>query len=224
MTSQPRIGVLVFVGATAILTACAGEARVTGSARAEAAPVVIAGTPTLVAIDSTVWVVRDAERAVYYVDEYYWVHRDDTWYRSRSYDGGWTAVEANVVPLTIVTRNHELYVRYHGEPKARTTSAPRGSDRGNEAEAKNQRDVPPGQEAIPGVGNQRKAEDEQPGTSPFTAKTDAPNGDAPKNEPAKAGPAKKDPPKAEPSKGPGPAPAKKDDAKKDDKKPEAKKK
>jgi hypothetical protein len=160
MKSQ-RIGMLALVGATAALSVgCAAQAQVSGTAEAEA-PVVFVGTPTLVAIDSNVWVVRDSDQPTYYVDDYYWVYRDGVWYRSPGYDGGWARVEVSIVPATIVSRRHVTYVHYHGDATAQVRSAPRG-------------DGPRDHDERPGVGNERKAEGEQPGNAhgATTAKTE----------------------------------------------------
>jgi hypothetical protein len=139
-------GVLALLVAAAGLNAgCVAQAQVSGSAEAEA-PVVFVGDPTLVAIDSGVWVVRDADYATYYVDDYYWVYRDGRWYRSPDYSGGWVVIEVSVVPGSIATRNPAMYVHFHGEATARTRTAPGRGER-------------------PGVGNERKAEGEQPGNA-----------------------------------------------------------
>jgi hypothetical protein len=173
------VRVLALVGAAAGFNAgCAAEAQVSGSAQAEA-PVVFVGTPTLVAIDSEVWVVRDADYATYYVDDYYWVYRDGRWYRSHDYGGGWVLIEVSVVPVVIVSRNHTTYVHFHGDATARTRSAPRSegvasgerreSDERHDADERhegNPHGGPPGHDHDddkPGVGNHRKAEGEQPG-------------------------------------------------------------
>jgi hypothetical protein len=168
MKSQ-LIGVLVLVGASAGFSAgCVAQAQVSGTAEAEA-PVAFVGTPTLVAVDSDVWVVSDADYATYYVDDYYWVYRDGSWYRSRAYDGGWVTIEVSVVPAVIVSRNHRAYVHYHGEATARTRPAPRGdgfaSNARTEPAGGNPHGGPRGHEEMPGVGNQRKAEGEQPGNA-----------------------------------------------------------
>jgi hypothetical protein len=163
MKSQ-LVGVVALVGATAGLSVgCAAQAQVSGSAEAEA-PVVFVGTPTLIEVDSGIWVVRDSDQATYYVDDYYWVYRDGVWYRSRAYDGGWIVVEVSIVPGTIVTRRHAMYVHYHGDARAQVRSAPRG-------------DGPREHDERPGVGNERKAEGEQPGNAhgEGPAKTDDAN-------------------------------------------------
>jgi hypothetical protein len=117
---------------------------------------VFTGPPTLVAIDGSIWVVRDADYPVYYVDDDYWVIRDGVWYRSHAYDGGWVTVEASVVPATIVSRKHTTYIHFQGSVDAKTRMAPRP---GETATA-------PEHEDKPGVGNERKAEGEQPGHVP----------------------------------------------------------
>src|SRR5262249_54278386 len=108
---------------------------------------------TLVEIDADVWVVRDADYPVYYVENSYWVYRDDVWWRSSAYDHGWAKVEVHVVPTVIVRRDHRAFVHYHGAPTARTRPAPR------EEWAHDRDHHPPGHDEIPGVGNQRKAEE-----------------------------------------------------------------
>lgn len=167
MIRHKLLGALVMVGASALVSGCAAHAQananVGGTAEAEA-PVVFVGAPTLVAVDSGVWVVRDAERPVYYVDDTYWVYRDGTWYRSRSYEGGWVIIEASAVPATIATRNHATYVHYKGEATAQTRPAPREGETMTSANTA----TPPGHEEIPGKGNERKAEGEQPGHAAHT--------------------------------------------------------
>jgi hypothetical protein len=134
-----------------VVLLCGGcVATAHGSAYAEAdAPVVFTSEPTLVEVDSGVWVVRDYDQPVYFVDDDYWVFRDGIWYRSHSYEGGWARVDVNVIPAVIVHRDHRMFVHYHGAATAQTRVAPRrghGDERRgppeNAAEAKG---GPPGQ-------------------------------------------------------------------------------
>jgi hypothetical protein len=170
------IGALVLIGATTAISGCVAHAQAGGYAEAEA-PVVFVEPPTLVAVDADVWVVRDYDYSVYYVGDYYWVYRNDHWYRSRSYDSGWVVVEVAVVPTVIVQRDHHMYVHYKGDANAKTRPGPREHDRAEAAEhrhgppehAAEQHGGPPGHDAIPGVGNQRRAED---GTASPNAKKD----------------------------------------------------
>jgi hypothetical protein len=170
------------LGMAGLQTACVAHATATGSAEADA-PVVFVETPTLVEIDGGVWVVRDCDRPVYFVDDTYWVYRDDVWYRSRSYDGGWVVVEVTVVPTVIVHRDHTKYVHYHGSATAQTRMAPHGD---SAVAAGNPHGGPPGHSGdTPGVGNERKEAGEQPGQVPHA-------GEAGKNEPSKKDGKKKD--------------------------------
>jgi hypothetical protein len=154
---------------------CVAHAQATGFADTEA-PVVFTEPPTLVEVDGeSFWVVRDCDQSVYYVDGYYWVYRGEKWHRARSYDAGWTVVEVTVVPAVIVHRDHYRYVHYHGAATAKTRTAPRenlanADDHGDKHESDKDKgagppdhaggphDGPPGHDEIPGVGNQRKAE------------------------------------------------------------------
>jgi hypothetical protein len=128
MNCQRVLGALAVIGFTSAVTVgCEAHAEATGTAEAQA-PVAFVEAPTLVAVDSGVWVVRDSDRPVYFVEDSYWVYREGVWYRSRSYDSGWIVVEARIVPTVIVSRNHAQYVHYHGEATAQTRIAPRGGE------------------------------------------------------------------------------------------------
>jgi hypothetical protein len=128
------------LSAAALIAGCFGHA----GARAEVdAPLVFVEEPTLVVVEPNVWVVRDYDYAVYYVDDYYWVYRDDVWHRSRMYDRGWARVEVNIVPTVIVRRDHRTYVHYRGSPSAQTRKAPRKDRDDRDRRADDHRDVPP---------------------------------------------------------------------------------
>jgi hypothetical protein len=164
--------------AGAALSGCVAHAQATGYAEAEA-PVVFVEPPTLVEVDADVWVVRDYDYAVYYVDGFYWVYRNDVWWRSRAYDKGWARAEVSVVPVAITKRDHHAYVRFHGAPGAKTRPGPReqlasesDSHRGPPDHAAEQHGGPPGHDDVPGLGNQRKAEDGNPGLGKGEEKKD----------------------------------------------------
>jgi len=94
-------------------------AHAQGAAYADAdAPVVFNSEPTLVEVDTGIWVVRDYDYPVYFYEDNYWVFRDGVWYRSNSYQGGWVRIEATVVPTVIVHRDHRSFVHYHGAATA----------------------------------------------------------------------------------------------------------
>ena len=189
MLNRWLFGALALGAAAWSNVGCVAHAQVTGSADANA-PVVFTEAPTLVSVDSDLWIVRDYDYAVYYVDDYYWVYRGDKWHRSRSYDSGWAVVEVNVVPTVIVHRDHQKYVHYRGSVEAKTRPAPRehlassdghqgppdhaaekhdgppGQDKdktpGPPEHAGGPHDGPPGHDEVPGVGNQRKADEGGP--------------------------------------------------------------
>ena len=124
MRRRHLIGILALGATTALAAGCVAHAQAGGYADADA-PVVFTEQPTLVAVEPDVWVVRDYDDSVYYVDGNYWVYRRDRWYRSRSYDRGWVTVDVTAVPRTISTRDHRAYVHYRGAANSPTRKAPR---------------------------------------------------------------------------------------------------
>ncbi len=68
-------------------------------------PVVL---PRLVVISPGVQVVPEVREEVFFHDGWYWVRRDDYWYRSRSHRGGWVVVPVRAVPprLAALPRGH----------------------------------------------------------------------------------------------------------------------
>ena len=172
MKREQLVCTLVLIGATAALSAgCAAHAQVGTYGQADA-PVSFRSQPTLVEIDSDFWVVREHERAVYYTSGFYWVHRDGTWWRAQTYDGSWARIEASTVPPAIASRDHRAYASYRGPDTARARPAPRENlasepspgrgheNKGNPPDhAAVQHGGPPGQNEVPGLGNQRKADE-----------------------------------------------------------------
>jgi hypothetical protein len=129
MTTSGLLGGLALIGVMALgSVGCVARVR-TGAYVETGPPVVFAAPPTLIAIDSGVWVVRDYDYPVYYYGSAYWVYRDDVWYRSETYDGGWSHIDVNIVPNVIVNRNHRAYIHYRGDATARTRVGPRGQMR-----------------------------------------------------------------------------------------------
>jgi hypothetical protein len=62
-------------------------------------PVVL---PRLVVVSPGVQVVPEVDEEVFFTDGYYWVRRDDLWYRSRVHTGGWVVVRGRAVPARLV--------------------------------------------------------------------------------------------------------------------------
>jgi len=142
MHNKSALGSVALTAAVLIIGGCFGHA---GASAEVDAPVVFAAESTLVVVEPGIWVVRDYDYSVYYVDDYYWVYRDDVWYRSRTYDRGWARAEVSLVPRSIVSRDHRAYVHYHGGPNALTRSAPRerSNDRDRRARVDERREPPP---------------------------------------------------------------------------------
>ena len=126
-TAKATTTLLAVLAATTLCAGCVAHAH--GYTYAEAEPVVFEEPPTLVAIDSGVWVVPRYHRAVYYYDDAYWVYEGGGWYRSSYYDGGWASVDVNIVPSVIVHRPHSRYVYYEATAGAQVRTAPRASIR-----------------------------------------------------------------------------------------------
>jgi hypothetical protein len=210
MRSKLLFGALA-LGATVFISGCVAGAGVYGQADA---PVAFSEEPTLVVVEPDVWVVRDYDQAVYYVDGYYWVYRSDVWYRSPTYESGWTTVQVNVVPRLIVSRDHHAYVHYHGAAGAQTRKAPREraagapDDRARSEHAEDRHVGPPGQDK--GARPPERADDRRAGPPPGPAVN--PRDGKVQNE------GKRDNVKEERKADDKKAPGKKDDKKKADKK------
>jgi hypothetical protein len=150
----------------ALDTGCVARAQM--GASADAQPVVFTERPTLVLIVPGVWVVRDYDYAVYYVDGSYWAFKDDAWYRSPAYDHGWVVAEVNLVPGTIVHRDHHAYIHFHGDAKAETRMAPGEHEgleakRGESDEAAEKHDGPPGHDEAREHADQRHDDEQKAG-------------------------------------------------------------
>lgn len=123
----------------ALLVSAAGTgcvARARGYAYADTPVVVYEEPPPLVAIEPNVYVVRDYDTAVYYVGGAYWRYEGGVWYRAHAWNRGWVSVSFDVVPRTIVHREHRHYIHYKGPPRAVVQRGPVHHPRG--------RRVPPG--------------------------------------------------------------------------------
>lgn len=184
------LSAIAIIGISASSAGCMVHARASANAEADA-PVTYASRPTLVAVGSGVWVVRASARATYYVGDAYWCYREGVWYRSSTYAGGWVVVETSAVPNVIVKYDHSIYVNYQGSATAKTMAAP-----GDDYVASND---PPGKDkdkdGLPGVGNNRKAEGEQPGVvgKGLTKDKDQPKASPPSSESSPKAEKKADP-------------------------------
>jgi hypothetical protein len=82
-----------------------------------------ATTPTLVLVDTGVWVIEDYDEPVFYTDGYYWRFRSGIWYRSYAYNEGWVTV--SVVPMGLRRIDRPTrYVHYTAAPQAQRRRGP----------------------------------------------------------------------------------------------------
>jgi hypothetical protein len=72
-------------------------------------PVVL---PGLVVIEPGIQVVPNVSEEVFFVDGYYWVRRDNHWYRSHDHRRGWVVVEHGRVPPRLVRVPDGYYRRW----------------------------------------------------------------------------------------------------------------
>jgi hypothetical protein len=76
--------------------------------------------PPLVVVQPGVSVVSDWDNEVFYVDGYYWVRQDRTWFRARDHRRGWARVEDRHVPVAIVQSPPGRYRHYRGDGHQRS--------------------------------------------------------------------------------------------------------
>lgn len=87
--------------------------------------VVATPEPLLVELDAGVWVIEDYDDPVFYTDGFFWLYRDDGWYRSSSHTGDWVRVQAAPQVVVRLERPRQ-YVHYRAEPGRRVRRGPRG--------------------------------------------------------------------------------------------------
>ena len=87
-------------------------------ARAQAAVDVRIGFPTpppLVVVRPGIQVVPDYDEEVFFTRGWYWLRRDERWYRTRDHRGGWVAVPRSVVPVALVREPPGHYKHWRKE-------------------------------------------------------------------------------------------------------------
>src|SRR5512144_943001 len=84
-------------------------------------PVVL---PQMVVVSPGVQVVPDVDEEVFFYNGWYWVRRDDGWYRSHSHRHGWYLVRPERVPRRLVAVPPGQYRRWHPPPPAPRRYAP----------------------------------------------------------------------------------------------------
>jgi hypothetical protein len=115
-----RINIGILVSALALGTGgCIGQGRVSGQMG-------VSTEPMLVEINPGVWVIEDYSEPVFYVDGFYWLYRDDVWFRSSYHTGGWARIQS--APQVVVSiQRPTAYVHYRAAPGVRVRSGPRGN-------------------------------------------------------------------------------------------------
>ena len=78
-------------------------------------PVVL---PPMVVVQPGVQVVQDVDEEVFFSNGWYWVRRDDGWYRSRSHRHGWMFVQRERVPRRLGMLPPGQYRHWHAPPPA----------------------------------------------------------------------------------------------------------
>src|SRR4051812_9403194 len=74
--------------------------------------------PPLVVVQPGVQVVEDYDEEVFFTDGWYWLHRDDRWYHTRDYRGGWAVVAPPYVPARLVRLPPGHYRHWKAEKRA----------------------------------------------------------------------------------------------------------
>jgi len=69
--------------------------------------------PPLVVVTPGIRIVPEYDQEVYFVNNYYWVRRDEVWYRTPRYDGGWRPVKVVYVPAALVRIPPGRYRHYY---------------------------------------------------------------------------------------------------------------
>ena len=111
----PTMRSLLFAAAvaTSLLVPRPASAQVSVTLRLDL-PVVL---PRLVVVEPGIQVVPDVNEEVFFVDGYYWVRRDDRWYRSRDHRSGWVVIEPRGVPPRLVKVPPGHYRKWHPQEK-----------------------------------------------------------------------------------------------------------
>lgn len=89
-----------------VLSALIAAAVAPAPARAQVALDIRIGFPSpppLVVVSPGVQVVPDYDEEVFFSDGWYWLRRDERWYRTHDYRGGWVVVPRRAVPAPLVS-------------------------------------------------------------------------------------------------------------------------
>ncbi len=103
-------------------------------------PVRFVAPPPLVVVEPGVQVVRDCDEEVFFTGGWYWhAGPDGTWYRTRSWRGGWVAAPRRTVPVAIVRLPRGQYRHFRGEAWREQRREERRWERGDERRGEHER-------------------------------------------------------------------------------------
>lgn len=105
---------LVLMAAVASTTAFA---QVQVSLQVPLPTITFSAPPPLVVVQPGVQVVEDYDDEVYFSDGFYWVRRDERWFRTRDYRGNWMVVERRIVPAAVVALPPGQYRKWKGKAR-----------------------------------------------------------------------------------------------------------
>ena len=89
---------------TLVLAALVAAALSPSAPRAQVAVDVRVGFPAppqLVVVQPGIQVVPDYDEEVFFSNGWYWLRRDESWYRTRDHRGGWVMVPRRAVPVAL---------------------------------------------------------------------------------------------------------------------------
>ncbi len=98
-----------------------------------------AALPPLVVVEPGVQVVQDYDEEIFFVNGYYWVRRDDYWYRTRDYRGAWVYVEPRRVPPGLVRIPPGRYKHWRKEERKAEKRAWKEQEKAEKREWKEER-------------------------------------------------------------------------------------
>ena len=95
--------------------------------------------PPLVVVSPGVQVVPDYGEEVFFVNGWYWLRRDEVWYRTRDHRGGWVVVPQRAVPVALVRLPPGKYKHWRKEEEKAERREQKAEEKAWKREAKEDR-------------------------------------------------------------------------------------
>jgi hypothetical protein len=95
--------------------------------------------PPLVVVNPGVQVVPDYDEEVFFVNGWYWLRRDDAWYRTRDHRGGWVVVPQRTVPVALARLPPGKYKHWRKEEEKAERRERKADEKAWKREAKEER-------------------------------------------------------------------------------------